>query len=290
MSQTETVPELLQLEKVGDHRYQVHHERDASTDRDVVFGGQILGQMIMASNAEHGDDREVKSIHAIFARAGTYSQPMELEVDSMHAGRTMGSDTITAWQGTRLVARGMLLLHIDEPDLLRHALEMPDVAGPEDAVPTGREIVFPGTETRIVGGVDTWDPNHAVGPAEEFVWIRFPQSFPSVAVNQAIVAWATDGWLIGTSMLPYAGMSESNAHRTISTGVIAHTLNFHERFDVSDWLLLAHESVYAGRGRTHGRATIYTRDGRLVATYTQDNMVRHFGDGKTHEGEARRIM
>jgi acyl-CoA thioesterase-2 len=85
-------------------------------------------------------------------------------------------------------------------------------------------------------------------------------------------------------------MSESNAHRSISSGEIAHTLNFDERFDVTDWQLLAHESVYAGRGRTHGRATIYTRDGRLVATYTQDNMVRHFGDGKTHEGEARRIM
>ena len=92
MSKTEAVPELLQLEKVGEHRYRVRHEHDATTDRDVVFGGQILGQMIMASDAECGGAKEVKSIHAIFARAGTYGQPMDLEVDSMHAGRAFVAD------------------------------------------------------------------------------------------------------------------------------------------------------------------------------------------------------
>ena len=93
-------------------------------------------------------------------------------------------------------------------------------------------------------------------------------------VNQAVLSWATDGWLIGTAMLPHAGIDQSQAHRTISTGVISHTLNFHDRFRGDEWLLLANESVWAGRGRTHGRCNIWTEDGRLVATYTQDNLVR----------------
>ena len=47
------------------------------------------------------------------------------------------------------------------------------------------------------------------------------------------------------------------------------------------WLLLANEAIWAGRGRTHGRCNVWGRDGRLVATYTQDNLVRAFADDMT---------
>jgi acyl-CoA thioesterase len=39
-------------------------------------------------------------------------------------------------------------------------------------------------------------------------------------------------------------------------------------------MLLAHEAPYAGRGRTYGRADVFTEDGRLVASFIQDGMVR----------------
>ena len=42
--------------------------------------------------------------------------------------------------------------------------------------------------------------------------------------------------------------------------------------------------------RTHGRCTIWTEDGALVATYTQDNLVRSFGDQRDHTSEYRRVM
>jgi acyl-CoA thioesterase len=91
-------------------------------------------------------------------------------------------------------------------------------------------------------------------------------------------------------MLPHAELNEHMAHRTISTGVIAHTLNFHDRFHADEWLLMSAESIWAGRGRTHGRCNIWTEDGRLVATYTQDNLVRGFADTKDHTGDYNRIM
>jgi acyl-CoA thioesterase-2 len=56
--------------------------------------------------------------------------------------------------------------------------------------------------------------------------------------------------------------------------VIGHTVSFHERFDVGDWLLFTHENTYAGRGRVYARASIFSREGRLVATVGQDSMVR----------------
>jgi acyl-CoA thioesterase len=96
--------------------------------------------------------------------------------------------------------------------------------------------------------------------------------------------------MIGTTLLPHAGLSEGGAHRAISTGPVSHTVNFHDRFAASNWLLMAAESIWAGRGRAHGRCNIFTEDGRLVATYTQDCMVRSFPDGRERTSESKSVM
>src|SRR6478735_8511068 len=123
MTSATDLPPLLDLRRVADHRYAAEPEH-AGEERNVVFGGQILAQMIMASHLDRSVDRpnemEVKSIHAVFARAGDYSAPIEYEVDSMHAGRTLGSDTVTFSQHGKVMSRGLLLWSRDEPDLIRH--------------------------------------------------------------------------------------------------------------------------------------------------------------------------
>jgi acyl-CoA thioesterase len=249
----------------------------------------------MAANldrtGERDDDKEVKSIHAIFARAGDYTQPIQYEVERMHDGRTLGSDTVTFSQTGRIMSRGMILWSKPEPDLIRHTahVTMPEVDGPDHPGhrPDGR--VFPGAVGLIADGVNTWSDDEPLRPALQNVWTRYHHDYSPV-VNQAILAWATDGYLIGTAMLPHEGRNEGHAHKTISTGVIAHTLNFHDRFQADEWLLMACESIWAGRGRAHGRCNIWTEDGRLVATYTQDNLVRAWADGRDHTADYNRIM
>jgi acyl-CoA thioesterase len=70
------------------------------------------------------------------------------------------------------------------------------------------------------------------------------------------------------------------AHVSISTTVLAQTLAFHEPFHAGEWLLLDHHSSWAGRGRSQGAGTVFTADGRLVASFTQVNMVRDFPAGQ----------
>jgi acyl-CoA thioesterase len=294
MIDVKTFPPILQLHPVDAHTYEGAPEHGGDR-RNVVFGGQILAQMIIAANLDRNidraDNKEVKSIHAIFARAGDYTQPIRYEVERIHDGRTIGSDTVTFTQGGQIMSRGMILWSSDEPDLIRHTehISMPEVGDPEGPghKPDGR--VFPGARGLIVDGIDTWSDDEPLRPALQNVWTRFDHDY-STPVNQAILSWATDGYLIGTSMLPHEGHNEGHAHKTISTGVVAHTLNFHDRFRADEWLLMAAESIWAGRGRTHGRCNIWTRDGRLVATYTQDNLVRGFADGKDHTSDYNRIM
>lgn len=289
------LPSLLQLHAVGEHAYEGKPEHEGGVARNVVFGGQILAQGIVAAwldrNADRIDGKEVKSIHAVFARAGDYGLPIVYEVERMHDGRTVGSDCVTFSQGGQIMSRMMILWSSDEPDLIRHTegVSMPDIGPPDRAGYREDRRVFPGAEGRIVGGIDTWSDDEPLRPPLQDIWTRFERSF-SPPVDQAILSWATDGFLIGTSMLPHLGFHEGQAHKTISTGVISHSLSFHDRFRADEWLLLAHESIWAGRGRTHGRCTVWTEDGRLVASYTQDNLVRAWADSRDHTADYSRIM
>ena len=75
-------------------------------------------------------------------------------------------------------------------------------------------------------------------------------------------------------MLPHAGVGQSQAHVSLSTGVVGHTLTFHEPVNAGEWMLLSNRSPYAGHGRAYGAANVYTQDGALVASFVQDDMIR----------------
>lgn len=267
---TGSVPSLLQLEKVDATTYVVPQPSESAEGRDVVFSGQLIAQMMMAADDRTEGAKDIKSVQAVFCRAGSYASPIELVVDPMQAGRTWASDTISAVQNGKLLARAIVLSSIDDPDLVRHGPEMPLASGPADGGPA-TALVFPGAEAREAapnGGDDSGVPT-------SMFWHRYTGAGDSPAANWAVVAWATAGQLIGLAFQAHPGAVDiAQAHRTISTGVIGHTVNFHERVDASSWLLVSNEATYAGRGRVHGRGDVFTEDGRLVATFSQDSMAR----------------
>ena len=67
---------LLHVEPAGAGRFRVANEGDPAV-RDVVFGGQLLGQMIMAASAS-SPGKQMRTIHTIFARAARVSASTEL--------------------------------------------------------------------------------------------------------------------------------------------------------------------------------------------------------------------
>jgi acyl-CoA thioesterase len=275
---------VLDLEQVGEGRFRAQNFADGPGG--VVFGGQLLAQSIVAG-ATIDATKEVKSIHTVFARGGAMDQPLDIEVEAMHTGRALASATVTVRQGERLCTRSLVLLSAVEPDLIRHEVATPEVVGPEEAPRSAEVGGF--WEVRIVDGVDLTDPA-LVGPPELFVWVRFPGAEATGVIGQALLAYATDGFLIGTAMRPHEGIGYALSHVSISTSVLSHTLTFHEPIDASQWHLLAHESPYAGRGRSYGRANIFGAGGRVLASFVQDNMIRDFPEGqKPQAGERSRF-
>jgi len=239
--------------------------------RDVVDGSQILAQSIVAA-CKSVPGKSVKSAHMIFSRAASVNAPLELEADMLHAGRSFASVTVTARQQGKPCARGLLLLDADTPDLIRHQAAMPRVPGPDEAPPY--DMGVSGRELRIVGGVYTGDPDAPAGPPELFAWLRYREAPPEPWLNQALVAHFTGHLSIATAMRPHAGIGQSMAHRTLSTGVLALTISFHEPVRADEWMLYAHESPHAGRGLSYARAQIFAADGRLLASFSQEGMIR----------------
>ena len=268
--------DLLNLEPVRPGRYQVPMPAGSQEGGNVVFGGQLMAQMIMAAAASAGETKYVKSLHTIFSRAGSYAEPIQLQVEPFHSGRTWASELVTAWQGDRLLTRSMVLLTSDEPDLIAHQIDPPAGAGgPDHGEPAGG-IVFPGAEARSA----PLPSETAGGVPVMCFWTRMPGPVGSLAASQAILAWATNGWFIELSMRPHRDTVRiEDAHRSLSTGVIGHTLNFHREFDAGSWILVSHEATFAGKGRIHGRGAAHTEDGTLIATFSQDSMLKQGGRG-----------
>jgi acyl-CoA thioesterase-2 len=238
----------------------------------VVFGGQLLAQAVVAaSRAVEG--KQLKSLHTVFARSARPDEPLQFEVDLMHAGRAFASTTVTVRQGGKLCARSIALLHAPDDDLIRHAGERPDAGKPDDWARRSPEPLW---DIRTAGDVDLADPS--AGPPELDVWVRFDGAPADPLTGQALLAYASDGFLIGTAMRPHEGLSQADAHVRVSTTVLSQTISFHEPIDASQWLLLAHRSPYAGRGRSYGRADVWSGDA-LVASFVQENMIRAFPPG-----------
>jgi acyl-CoA thioesterase len=215
--------------------------------------------------------KAVKTIHTVFARGATAEAPLEIVVDRMHSGRSVASSTVTISQGDTLVTRSLILLSAEEPDVIRHADSRRSEAGPDEA---GGTIRGEGAwEILIVGDVDISDPE-LVGPPELDAWVRFAGAPDDPATDQALVAYSTDGFLIGTAMRPHAGVGQAQAHVTLSTGVLSHTLTYHERCPAAEWHLLEQRSTYAGHGRSYGQGDIFRGDGQLAASFVQDAMIR----------------
>lgn len=158
------------------------------------------------------------------------------------------------------------------PDLVRHQATMPDVTGPDDSYPL--DMPVSGRDLRIVEKVDLMDPDD-VGPAELNVWVKYAFAPPDQRVNAALIAHPSNHFSIATAMRPHKGVSQAMAHRTLSCGVLSLTVHFLEPDVKADqWLLYSHKSLCASHGLALSQANVFTRERVLVASFSQESMIR----------------
>lgn len=261
---------LMDVEPAGPGKFVAPPYRD--TTRNVVEGGQMLGSAIVAASKTVPDQR-VTSAYMIFSKSASFDAPLDLDVDVLRGGRSFSTVEVRINQDDKLRSAGLLMLGGDVPDTIHGAVAMPDVPGPQDAVPLDMRVT--GRDLRVVDGAYDPDPDR-IGPPELFVWCRFRDAPAQPYHHAALLAQSTTHWSIAAAMRPHAGYGEANAHVTLSTGIMSIAIAFHDEVDVTEWLLYSNPAIYAGRGLVQGEGHVFTRDGRLVASYTVQAMIREF--------------
>jgi acyl-CoA thioesterase II len=244
-------------------------------DYHRLFGGQLLAQFAVAAAASC-PGKSVKSLHALFPREGTATEPVRYEVARHQDGRTFATLTIVARQSKGVIATASVSLHAPEAGRALQAVDPVEEAS-ADSEPV--EIGLLPFETRTAVSLDA---REAGGP-EFSMWLRTPPVDGALA--PALAAYATDLTLIGTALRAVDGVSQRDAGEAFTSAVTSHTIWFHRPFRTDEWLLLRQHGPILAHGRGFGRGDILTSDGTLVASYAQEAMVRFRDATQSADGQ-----
>jgi acyl-CoA thioesterase len=239
-------------------------------ERQVVEGTQLLAQAIVAV-AKQFPDKSVRSAHAVFARAALVGPPVQFDIDVVHEGRSTATAVVHVVQNGRRCAAVTTLTDVPSPDVIRHHLPRPNVAGPADA--NLSPMPMTGREVRLVDVVDVNSPDE-VGPPELYAWLHYDPIPTREDLAKALIAYFTGHLGISTTMRAHEGIGTSQSHLTVSTAPMTVTVSFHEPVTWTGWLLYTHESTQVGAGMSYVRGAVHTEEGELVASFAQEALIR----------------
>ncbi|MFN3468175.1 MAG: acyl-CoA thioesterase [Novosphingobium sp.] len=281
----ELVRRLLDLLDVKDHGGDRFEGRRKIGGVGRVFGGQVIGQALASAERTVPDDRPVHSLHAYFLRGGSEDHEIDFKVERDLDGGSFSNRRVVASQLGKPILNLVASFHRREEGCY-HAEAMPDVPAPEGLeseqalrrkfaakVPERqrpqmlqpRPIELRPLESRHWMGSGPQEP-------KAHTWFRSVAPLPDdPRIHRAVLAYASDMTLLGTSTLPH---DISWAKGNMMGASLDHAIWFHDDFRADEWLLYACDSPWAGRARGFNRGRIYTRDGRLVASVTQEGLIR----------------
>ena len=103
-------------------------------------------------------------------------------------------------------------------------------------------------------------------------WFRTAAPLPDdPALHRAVITYASDYTLLGTSALPH-GLSWMRGELVGAS--LDHAIWFHREARADEWLLYCTDAPWSGGGRGYNRGRIYNRAGELVASVAQEGMMR----------------
>ncbi len=284
MSQ-DAVDELLDILDLEELEVNLFRGRSPQTGWQRVFGGQVIGQALVAAMRTVDDERPVHSLHGYFMRPGDPSVPIVYEAERYRDGRSFATRRVVAIQHGKPIFTMAASFHKVEKGL-SHQIDMSNVPQPEE-LPTEKEILAQlqdripeimrryfsrnrAIELRRASHRDFLDPKP--GAPEQHVWIRPTGKIPDdPAVHQAILAYASDFTLLDTALVP---LGTNFFDQTLQMASLDHAMWFHRSFRADDWLLYSQDSPTSGGSRGFTRGSIYNRDGVLVASAVQEGLIR----------------
>jgi acyl-CoA thioesterase-2 len=271
-----SLAELFQLEPAGE---------DAFRAQLPGFGGITLGCATRA--AASTTELSLHSLHVYFLRAVPTDRPALFRVERVRDGRRFAHRRVEVRDGDKLCCE--LVASFAAPGggvEYQEAFEGTAPPTPE-GLPSEEEIAReegwlankPGPiggalEWRFIGGAP-WRPAGSDGTSRYQGWVRPRAPLPGErALRAATLAFLADMH----SHMPVA--RRLGAHfEPIGYTSLDQTLWVHRDEPWTDWRLLTSVSDVAHAGRAFTRRTLHARDGRLLASMAQEQLVPFGADG-----------
>ena len=251
--------------------------------RDRVFGGQVLGQSVMAAYKTIAEDRPIHSMHGYFLRPGDARLPITFGVQRLRDGRSFSARRVHAYQnGVPILS--MIASFQDHSEGLDHQDTMPEGIPDPETLPTTADLIgeidHPVAQEfafnrpfdiRYVGEPLYFQQSTDRRPVNA-VWMKTTAPMPDDdALHRAALAYASDYTLL-EPILRAHGLTWIT--RGMSVASLDHAMWWHRPFRVDEWLLYVQESPSASGARGLGTGRIFNRAGALVASVAQEGMLR----------------
>ncbi len=276
---------LLNLEAIEDNLFR-GQSRDLGGKS--VFGGQVIGQALVAATRTVDGETLPHSLHAYFLRPGDMNKPIVYEVDRVRDGRSFATRRVQAIQGGQPLLAMMASFQRPEAGV-EHQASMPSVPPPEqlkslsayysqwlDESPDVSAFAHAALTREVAIEFKPIEAFNPLAPTQQaprqMIWFRAGGKLPDdPLLHRCILAYATDFELLTTALRPHA---RSWVSEDMAIASIDHAIWFHRDVRVDDWMLYVMDSPTAQSARGISRGLIYDRNGRLVASVSQENLMR----------------
>lgn len=274
---------ILDLERL---EHNLYRGRSPQVGWQRVFGGQVIGQALVAAQRTVESDRHVHSLHCYFMRPGDPAVPIIYEVDRIRDGGSFATRRVVAIQHGHAIFSLEASFQVDE-DGLDHQVAMPlEVPAPEelktqkeliehlgDKVPENIRLFWQRDRAMEIKpvGVEHYITREKLEPRQH-LWIRASGPVPDDrAIQTAVLAYLSDMTLLDTSTFPHG---RATFDKDLQVASLDHAMWFHRPHPLDDWLLYTSDSPSSSGARGFNRGALYGRDGTLVASVAQEGLIR----------------
>jgi acyl-CoA thioesterase-2 len=259
-SSVEDLLTLLELEELDRDLYRA--ENPPQTLLPHLYGGQVAAQAARAASLTVPEGRFLHSLHGYFLRSGQSDRPTILRVDRDRDGKSFSARHVNALQNGEVILSLLVSFNVERDGREFQETAMPSAVPPDD-VP----------EQEIGGHNTMFDLRPASGGVEGSKWPGLSHQF-----------WARtrgalpDDRLIHECALTYlsdmgTGFMKVPSDEPMGGPSLDHALWFHRPVRMDEWVLVDLEPVIASGGRAYYTGAVYTPDGTLVATLTQEHLM-----------------
>lgn len=260
--------ELLDLEVIDRNLFRAPNEGEGG---QRLFGGQVASQALRAAASTVDPAHHVNSLHAYFLRPGRYGVPIVFTVDRIRDGQSFTTRRVVATQHGEAILNLDASFHVDEeggeyepPSPVLRAPD-PEVAEPDERRRAAHHLVLESRRVTLNGE----------GPLERTRWMRIAEPLPDdPVVHACAITYFSDTGPMGAARRAVGSAEGDGWEGTMMTASLDHCVWFHRPARADEFLLYRLEPLVTGRARGLTRGEIWTRDGRLAASITQEGLLR----------------